>query len=134
MVRFLFDECISHRIVDELKIMGYDVSSVGSALPRGSKDEDVLGWCHRHDAVLVTKDYKIKRTKQYLPQLRNTGVSIAFIRPPRKGWKYQKEFQWFLGRIDQVEADFQDRSPRYLRYSTSRLAPEQIWPNLDRDS
>ena len=75
---FLFDENISHFIVDALKALGKPVAYLTDILPRGTQDVTLfsklgeLGW------FLVTQDKRIKRKKHELEALRQAGIG-AFI-------------------------------------------------------
>jgi hypothetical protein len=84
---FLFDENISHFIVDALKALGKPVAYLTDILPRGTQDVTLfsklgeLGW------FLVTQDKRIKRKKHELEALRQAGIG-AFILPeePKEMW------------------------------------------------
>jgi hypothetical protein len=75
---FLFDENISHLIVDALKALGKPVAYLTDILPRGTNDLILfsklgeLGW------FLITQDKRIKRKKHELEALRQAGIG-AFI-------------------------------------------------------
>ena len=75
---FLFDENISHFIVDALKALGKPVAYLTDILPRGTQDVTLfsklgeLGW------FLVTQDKRIKRKKHELEALRQARIG-AFI-------------------------------------------------------
>ena len=75
---FLFDENISHLVVDALKALGKPVAYVSDILPRGTDDLTLfsklgeLGW------YLITQDKRIRRKKHELEALKQAAIG-AFI-------------------------------------------------------
>lgn len=118
MVLFLFDECVSYRIADELRVMGYEVASVQGELGKGALDGDIIRWCSQNNAVLVTADYKLKKSRQYAKMLKKYGISVVFFRPGKGSgaWKLKEWYQQVFRQIDRLENEFAtSRSPKYLR-------------------
>lgn len=60
MIRYLFDECFSPRLAEELQRHApeLEVEYVGpeGVLPKKTPDADVLLWCEANDYVLVTNN------------------------------------------------------------------------------
>jgi len=55
-VRFLVDESAPARLAAYLKTHGHDVLRVGSDLPQGMPDEDVLATASNETRILITDD------------------------------------------------------------------------------
>lgn len=75
---FLFDENISHLIVDALKALGKPVAYLTDILPRGTNDLTLFSKLGELAWYLVTQDKRIKRKKHELEALRQAGIG-AFI-------------------------------------------------------
>lgn len=126
MVSVLFDANIPHQVAAAMKAFGCQAYQVAKApgLRQDSKDPEVIRWCADRDVVLVTWDHKMRRTNQYLPLIRKTGVSIAFFRPPSKaGWTAKEWFRQVVKRMDDIEHAFSHQSPR-CRFYPQRGSPK----------
>ncbi len=55
-MRFLVDESFPARLAAFLKTQGHDVTRVGSDLPHGMPDEDVLATASNETRILITDD------------------------------------------------------------------------------
>jgi len=125
-MRFLFDGCIPRQVAQALNIVNYDVEHIQTVteLADDGDDAEIIEWCKKNDAVLVTADYKLSKTRRYAELLKETGRSAAFFRPPSKrGWTRKEWFKQAVRRIDKMEEVFSKGSPRYFRFS-SRSAEE----------
>ena len=123
-MRFLFDACIPRQVAQALNIVNYDVEHVQTVteLPDDADDADIIEWCKKNDAVLVTGDYKLSKTRRYAELLKETGVSVAFFRPPSKrGWTRKEWFWQAVKRISRMEEVFSKGSPRYFRFKAKRV-------------
>ncbi|MCK6449643.1 MAG: DUF5615 family PIN-like protein [Alphaproteobacteria bacterium] len=54
-MRFLADENVSRLVIEQLRIRGFDVTSIGETRP-GAADKDVLGAAGAADSILITED------------------------------------------------------------------------------
>jgi len=73
---FLFDENISHLIVDALKALRKPVAYLTDILPRGTDDIALFSRLSELNWFLVTQDKKIKRKRHELEALRRAGLGV----------------------------------------------------------
>jgi predicted nuclease of predicted toxin-antitoxin system len=128
MAMYLVDECISHRIATCLGVAGYKVTSVHDSLYSRASDQEIVEWCRQNGAILVTKDYQLKRKKLHAAMLRQHAVSVVFFRERRAHWQLKDWYFQIFRQIDRLEQEFSSTSsPKYLVCrTTGKPQPVQL--------
>jgi uncharacterized protein with PIN domain len=115
MAVYLVDECVSHRIAACLSVAGYEVASVHDSLYSRASDQEMIQWCAQNGAILVTKDYQLKRKKLHAAMLKRHSVSVVFFRERRAHWRLKDWYFQIFRQIDHLEREFSSASsPKYL--------------------
>ena len=115
MALYLIDECIPHHIATALQVAGYNATSVRDALYSGASDPEIAKWCTKNGAVLVTKDYQLRRKKLHAAMLKQYQISVVFFREGKRHWQVRDWYFQIFRQINRLEQEFSStRSPKYL--------------------
>ena len=55
-MKILVDVNISRKVYEKLKELGFDVAYVADVLGENAKDETIVKWMRRHNALILTRD------------------------------------------------------------------------------
>ena len=55
-LKILVDVNISRKVYEKLKELGFDVAYVADVLGENAKDETIVKWMRRHNALILTRD------------------------------------------------------------------------------
>lgn len=114
-VRFLFDENIPPAFAEALRSVGYNAVSNREVGLQGADDPVVIDFCASNNAVWITKDLDARKRAAYMAQVRDLGVSAAFLQTPRaKRWSMKEQFEVIARQIRTLEDRYGHRQPRYF--------------------
>ena len=125
-MRFLFDANLSPRVARALAAMEYPVVHIFDVdnLDDHAEDPEIIRWCRQNNHVWVTQDLKSRRITQHGPLIRDTGISVAFFRPPsKKGWSHSECLRVFLRWIDDMVSRFSRGRTVLHQYSSRTHKP-----------
>jgi predicted nuclease of predicted toxin-antitoxin system len=115
MAQYLIDACISRHIATALRIAGYSATAVYDVLDTDAPDPEIIQWCADKGAVLVTKDYDLKRKRLHADVLKASGISVVFFREGKRHWQLWHWFYQVFRQINHLEQEFSSlQSPKYL--------------------
>ncbi len=105
MTKIYIDENLSPYIAEDLAILerpmgdGFEILSIGKTFGRGAQDEDWIPEVGAQEAVVVTQDINIHRTRRQRELFEKHGVGIFFISPPSKtGYTYWEQVEQLVRR------------------------------------
>ena len=123
---FLFDANLSPYVARALTAMKYPVVHIfdAGALDDDADDPEIIRWCRQHNHVWVTQDLKSRRITQHGPLIRETGISVAWFRPPSKGgWSHKECLKVFLKWIDDMVSRYSGGQTVLHQYSSRTHKP-----------
>ena len=125
---FLLDNMLNPRIAEALRLVGYNIRSVGEVFgnrPGGVKDPEIIEWCVENSAVWLTADIAAKRRHEQQTKL--CSISVVWYHSPKQGWSTMQQ-HWiitkFLQRIGNELASGDVWHFRVGSGEKSRLKPE----------
>lgn len=109
----LLDENMPPTFAVALRAIGYAAVSVHEVL-KGADDEDVLRYCAEHNLAWVTQDVEIRKKSNYAGLIKKYGVSVIFLRPPKKhGWHPKVMFSVLARDLPAIEDSLTEIKPCY---------------------
>ena len=109
---FLLDNMFNPRIAEALRLVGYNIRSVGEVFgnrPGGVKDPEIIEWCAENSAAWLTADIAAKR--RYEQQTKLHKISVVWFHSPKQGWD-TKHQHWII--------------TKFLQRITDELAPGNV--------
>jgi Domain of unknown function (DUF5615) len=101
------------RFAAALRAVGYAAVSVHEVL-KGADDEDVLRYCAEHKLAWVTQDIESRKKASYAGLINRHGVSVIFLRPPKKhGWQPKVMFSVLARDLPAIEDSLSEKKPCY---------------------
>jgi predicted nuclease of predicted toxin-antitoxin system len=126
MAHYLIDACISRHIATALRVAGYNATAVYDVLEPAAPDPEIIQWCVDNGAILVTKDYGLKRRRLLAATLEASGISVVFFREGKRHWQLSHWFYQVFRQINHLEREFSSSpSPEY-RVCRPTGKPESI--------
>ena len=119
--RFLLDESLAPVVAQALKLVGYDILDVPTALgQKGVKDPEIIEWCRQNGAIWVHADDRAR--KQHKALLLTSGIGTIWIYRKR-GAMTGKEQHRILAFILPLLIQKLDESPKVRHYRVSASTP-----------
>ncbi|TAE29995.1 MAG: hypothetical protein EAZ91_11130 [Cytophagales bacterium] len=118
MTKIYIDENLSPYIAEDLDILerpmgdGFEILSIGKTFGRGAQDEDWIPEVGAQEAVVVTQDINIHRTRRQRELFEKHGVGIFFISPPSKtGYTYWEQVEQLVRRWRDIKKKCRTKRP-----------------------
>ena len=121
---FVFDENISHRIVEGFKAFGEDVVHIAEVVGRGKEDPFWIPEIGKRELILITNDYRILKKPHEAKAIRDASVSAFFIdittHPDLWGW-----IEFFIKRWRDIRR-LAENTPRPFAFRVTMRSIKQI--------
>jgi len=121
-VKFVFDECISHRIPNALKALGKDADPFSAHWERGEKDTAWIpfvcaqGWC------IVTSD-RLKRPQERQALRQHNGRVVVLAIRTLTFWE---QVRLVINRWERIEKEARKKPPFILRFTRRGVRPQRV--------
>ena len=122
MTRIYIDENLAPQIAEALNVLeahaneGFEVLSIGKTFGRGVQDEDWIPKVGAEEAVIITQDINIHRTRRQRELFEKHGVGIFFLTPPSKtGYTYWEQVEQIIKRWRDIKKKCRNKRPFAFR-------------------
>ena len=119
--KFLLDESLAPAVAQALRLVGYDVVYVPSALSKeGAKDPEIIEWCEKQSAIWIHADDRARKHHKTL--LQTSGIRTVWVYRRRgimSGKEQLRIVSFILPRLIQ---NF-ELSPKIRHYRASATNP-----------
>lgn len=103
-----------------------EVKSISQEFKRGVKDEDWIPIAGRQNAVAITMDIKIHKSRHQRKLCEEYGLGLIFFRLPKGGLSYWEMVRGIVNKWEQiVEICTREKTPFAYRFSPKK-------PKLDK--
>jgi hypothetical protein len=133
MTKIYIDENLSHHIAEGLNILenptgdGFEVVSIAAIFGRGVQDEDWIPIVGAEQAVVITQDLNIHRTRRQRELFEEHGVGIFFLTPPSKsGYRYWEQVEQLVRRWSDIKKKCRSKRPFAFRCTSKSGEFEQM--------
>lgn len=131
MTRIYIDENLSSYIAEGLNILetdeDFEVLSIGNTFGRGVQDEDWIPKVGAQEAVVITQDINIHRTRRQRELFEQHGVGIFFLTPPSKnGYTYWEQVEQIIKRWREIKKKCRNERPFAFRCTSKSQEFERM--------
>ena len=122
MTKIYIDENLSPSIAEGLNILEkptgdeFEIVSIGKVFGRGAQDEEWIPIVGAEQAVVITQDLNIHRTRRQRDLFEAHGVGIFFLTPPSKnGYTYWEQVEQLIKRWRDIKKKCRHKRPFAFR-------------------
>ena len=104
-----------------------EVRHVKDHFGEGITDEDWLPKAGKEKAVIITKDYSIRRTRAEMEICESFGLVVIFLKPPSKsGFKYWDLVEIVIKHWENIKECGRRERPAAYKITMRKSRPERI--------
>lgn len=98
----LLDNDISYRIAHALKALGQDVDAMRDVYGEDAKDPDWIPAAAKAGYVVITVDRRMQRVQSECKALKDSKLTVLFIRPFFSKLKMWPKAVWMISKWDRI--------------------------------
>lgn len=88
-----------------------EVLPIGDVFGRGSKDEDWIPKAGAENAVVITQDLKIFRTRHQNELFKKHGLGVFFFKPPSSGYSFWQMLEQLVKHWPEIKKKIGSKKP-----------------------
>lgn len=125
MTKIYIDENFAHQLANGLDIFQkhlnlkeknkIQVLSIKKQFGKGALDEDWIPLAGKEDAVVITQDLKIQRTRHQNELYKKHGLGVFFFKPPSKGYTFWEMVRQLIKRWPEIKKKTKSKRPFAFR-------------------
>jgi predicted nuclease of predicted toxin-antitoxin system len=101
--RYFFDECLSRKVAEALRVLGVDVIHLRDEWGEGVKDVDWIARIKREGRIVITQDGAMRRKDAERVALRESPVVFVFMNSALTKMDGLKQAGWLLTHWEDIE-------------------------------
>ena len=102
-MKYLFDNCISHRLVNMLAALDVSAVSLRSVLPQDVGDVELFAYLNGSDSVFVSCDLSQRTRPLEARALKESGVTALYLGPFWGKMQFWQQAVWLVTRWETID-------------------------------
>jgi hypothetical protein len=102
----IFQQHLNLKETHQLKVL-----SISDVFGRGSKDEDWIPQAGKENAIIITQDLKIFRTRHQNELFKKHGLGVFFFKPPSNGYSFWQMIEQLIKNWPEIKKKINTKKP-----------------------